>query len=108
MIRTLRKRRTFAVILLLVAGFTRADAMGGIDLDCDRFSQDIVTRMSAAKLLVEGADRDQVLALVMPACQQAQQSAQTQYEKGREEALKNWLFEDMGGKPGNERLRRKR
>ncbi len=108
MIRTLRKRRALPLMLLLSVGFARADGIGGIDLDCDRFSQDVVTRISEAKLLVEGADRDQILALVMPACQQAQQSAQTQYEKGREEALKNWLFEDMGGKPGNERLRRKR
>ncbi len=100
-------KKVFATLLLflLFAGVAVAE---GVDLACDSFSRDLVSDISEKKLFVETADLEQARVVVMTACEQAQQSAQLQFEQGRQQALENWFLEDLGGKPGNERLKRKR
>ncbi len=100
-------KKVFAALPLFLV-FTGPVGAEGIDLACDGFSRDVVRDISERKLFAETADLEQARIAVETACERAQQSARSQYEEGRRQALQNWFMEDMGGKPGNERLKRKR
>lgn len=76
-----------------------------IDLQCSELAERLAGRLQQEGLVTasaEAATRTRELANAV--CTDAQTSAQQQHEAGKQNALKNWLFESTGGKPGNKRL----
>jgi len=79
---------------------------GGIDLDCEALSRQMIERLDAAGLLVHSAaGSQQALAIAMDLCREGEASAQHQNEADKQEALDNWLSEKHPEKPGNTRLK---
>jgi hypothetical protein len=79
---------------------------GGIDLDCETLSKQMVDRLDAEGLLIQTApDRQRALAITLDLCGNAEESAQQQHEVDKQQALDNWFLEDHPEKPGNKRLK---
>lgn len=79
----------------------------GIDLGCENLANQMVGRLANAGLLdgsVESVQRASKISLEL--CAGAEESARQQHEVDKQEALKNWLTQPTGGKPGNERLKK--
>ena len=78
-----------------------------IDLNCEELAEKMIERLSNEGLLdLSGTNQQRAHAISLELCSGAEKSAQQQYEKGKQKALNNWLFESSGGKPGNKRLRK--
>lgn len=79
---------------------------GGIDLDCDTLSRQMIDRLDAEGLLTRPeAGRERALAIALDLCRGSEASAQQQHEAGKQEALDNWFFEQRPEKAGNRRLK---
>ncbi|MGD8743097.1 MAG: hypothetical protein PVH46_06690 [Granulosicoccaceae bacterium] len=78
-----------------------------INLECEKMVSEMVMRMNKEGILVpfqNSSERAGNIALEL--CQEQQQNASQQHKKDKQNFIKNWLTENTGGKPGNERLRR--
>jgi len=79
---------------------------GGIDLDCETLSRQMLDRLDAEGLLVQSEPgRQRALAITLDLCRNTEASAQQQHEAGKQELLDNWFFENHPEKPGNKRLK---
>jgi hypothetical protein len=79
---------------------------GGIDLDCETLSRQMIERLDAAGLLTRSAaGRQQALAIALDLCHKGEASAQQQNEADKQEALDNWFIQKHPEKPGNTRLK---
>jgi hypothetical protein len=93
-------------IALALAIISHGAFAGGIDLDCETLSGQMVNRLAAEGLLTQAtAGRQRALAITRDLCGGAEESAQQQHEDGKQQALDNWFFEKRPEKPGNKRLR---
>ena len=94
-----------ACVTVSVYGET-ANTANEIDLDCQDHSRQLIQQLSTAGLLVEGgAPRAEGISLDL--CSKAQKAAQAQHEIAKKRAVENWFFQSTGGKPGNERLKKR-
>ena len=100
---SLRTMKCAAVSILLFA--PPASVADDIDLQCNRTSADLVSRLDAAGLLASGHTAlSQARAIAEEVRNNRQSAARQQQESDRKSLLSNILFEDTGGKPGNKRL----
>lgn len=91
---------------MALVAISRGASAGGIDLDCETLSRQMVERLAAEELLVHSeAGRQRAFAVTLDLCGGAEASAQQQHEAGKQEALDNWFFEQRPEKPGNRRLK---
>lgn len=98
--------RILAVIGLFVIYLPGVSAQV-INLECDKMAEEIVKRMDKQGLLVpfqESSER--AVGIAKKLCDARQKTALQQHEADKQKFIKNWLTENTGGKPGNERLRR--
>lgn len=99
-------RRMRAPIAMALAAISHGSFAGGIDLDCESLSKQMVDRLDAEGLLLQTEpDRQRALAITLDLCGGAEDSAQQQHETGKQQALDNWFFEERPEKPGNKRLK---
>ena len=94
------------LLLPAVVLFCSAAQAKDIDLDCGQQAEELIRRLADDGLLRAGADLERARAIGVEFCQGAQTTAQEQHDAGLKQVLKNILFEDTGGKEGNERLKR--
>jgi len=100
-----RRIRAPACVSIALAVISHGSFATGIDLDCETLSKQMVDRLYAEGLLTQSEpDRQRALAITLDLCGGAEESAQQQYEAGKQEALDNWFFEKNPEKPGNKRL----
>ncbi|MCG6900795.1 MAG: hypothetical protein LJE75_12460 [Gammaproteobacteria bacterium] len=79
---------------------------GGIDLDCETLSEQMVDRLDAEGLLLATeSGRQRALAITLDLCGGAEESAEQQSEVEKQRALDNWFFENHPEKAGNKRLK---
>jgi len=91
---------------MALAVISHCSFAGGIDLDCETLSKQMVDRLDAEGLLTQAEpDRQRALAITLDLCGGAEESAQQQHETGKQEALDNWFLEKRPEKPGNKRLK---
>lgn len=91
---------------MALAAISHGSLAGGIDLDCQRLSKQMIDRLDAEGLLTQSEpDRQRVRAITLDVCGGAEESAQQQHEAGKQQALDNWFFEERPEKPGNKRLK---
>jgi len=91
--------------LVLAAAWQGAFA-GGIDLDCEVLSKQMVDRLDDEGLLIQAEPvRQRALAITQDLCGGAEETAQKQHEADKQQALDNWFFEKHTEKPGNKRLK---
>ncbi len=102
----MRKIRAPGYLAMVLAAISHGAFAGGIDLDCETLSRQMVDRLDAEGLLVQSeTDRQRALAITLDLCRGTEASAQQQHEADKQEALENWLLEDHPDKPGNKRLK---
>lgn len=102
----MRRIRAAECIAMALAVISHAAFAGGIDLDCVTLSKRMVDRLDAEGLLIQSEPgRQRALAITRDLCGGAEESAQQQYEAGKQEALDNWFLEKQPEKPGNRRLK---
>jgi len=90
---------------MALAVISQCSFAGGIDLDCETLSRQMVDRLDAEGLLTQSEPgRQRALAITLDLCGGAEETAQQQHEAGKQEALDNRLFEKNPEKPGNKRL----
>jgi len=80
---------------------------GTIDLSCEDLANQMIGRLANEGLLDQSAGGDQRARKIgLELCTDAEEIAQQQHEEDKQEAMKNWLTQPTGGKPGNTRLKR--
>jgi hypothetical protein len=93
-------------IALALAIISYGTFAGGIDLDCETLSEQMVERLDAEGLLIQTeSGRQRALAITLDLCGGAEESAEQQSEVEKQQALDNWFFEKRPEKPGNKRLK---
>jgi len=91
---------------MALAVISHGSFAGGIDLDCETLSKQMLDRLDAEGLLTQSEpDRQRALAITLDLCGGAEESAQQQHESGKQQALDNWFLEKRPEKPGNKRLK---
>jgi hypothetical protein len=99
----IRAPECIALALAIISYDTFA---GGIDLDCETLSEQMVERLDAEGLLIQTeSGRQRALAITLDLCGGAEESAEQQSEVEKQQALDNWFFEKRPEKPGNKRLK---
>lgn len=95
-----------SVMICVLALNSVSVAAETIDLQCEALAVKMVERLAADGLLT-GADnaRQRATDISLELCAGVEQTAQIQHEEDKQNALKNWLFNNTGGKPGNKRLK---
>jgi len=102
----MRKTRTPECIAMALAVISQASLAGGIDLDCEALSKQMVDRLDMEGLLIQTEPaRQRAYAITRDLCGGAEKSAQQQHEADKQQALDNRLLEKQPVKPGNTRLK---
>jgi hypothetical protein len=102
----MRRTRAPECVFVALAVINHGSLAGGIDLDCETLSKQMVDRLDAEGLLTPSEpDKQRALAITLELCGGAEGSAQQQHEEGKQQALDNWFFEKSPEKPGNKRLK---
>ena len=98
------KSMSLTITVLLTSLFSmQAQA---INLDCNVLTTDVLQQLADTGLLSGGeVGKEQAHTIIMTSCRGAEASAEKQHADSKKEWVKNWLFENTGGKPGNKRLR---
>jgi len=97
------KYNVIASILLLSSVSVVAEP---IDLQCEALAVKMVKRLAADGLLNNAENVQQrATDISIELCTGVEKTAQIQAEADKENALKNWLLNNTGGKPGNKRLK---
>ena len=99
--------KTLSKFFLVVSVLAVPVQVSAIDLQCEALAEKMVNRLVEEGLLVQAANkRERALAISLESCDGAQKVAQQQQEVEKQFFIKNWLFENTGGKPGNQRLKK--
>ena len=102
----MRRSRAPECVSIALAVISHGSLAGGIDLDCETLSNQMVERLDAEGLLIQTeSGRQRALAITLDLCGSAEESAEQQSEAEKQQALDNWFFEKSPEKPGNKRLK---
>lgn len=95
------------ITLFMFVSAPAIQAADSIDLRCEELAAKMVSRLADEGLLAS-AEQHQPRArkISVELCTEVQQSAQLQHEVAKQNALKNWIFEEAPDKAGNRRLKK--
>jgi protein-tyrosine-phosphatase len=97
----------FLVFIGLFVSYLPFASAQVINLECGKMADEMVKRMDREGVLVPFQDSNERASdIVLEMCEAQQENALQQHEKDKQHFIKNWLTENTGGKPGNDRLRK--
>ena len=100
------KIRTPVCLAMVLAVISHGAFAGGINLDCETLSGQMVDRLTEEGLLTRSEPgRQRALAITLDLCRGTEASARQQHEADKQKALDNWFLEQHPEKPGNRRLK---
>ena len=99
----MKYRNVIACIVIFASSPLMAE---GIDLQCEVLAVKMVKRLADDGLLSSTENVQQrATDISLELCSGVEKTAQVQADADKKNALKDWLINSTGGKPGNKRLK---